>query len=43
MLPVFITNNHIINEEILYKKNEKLSLIVEEENDPKIIELDENK
>ena len=43
MLPVFITNNHIINEEILYKKNEKLSLIVEEENNPKKIELDENR
>ena len=43
MLPVFITNNHIINEEILYKKNEKLSLIVEEENNPKTIELDENR
>ena len=31
MLPVFITNNHIINEEFLIKENAKISLDIKEE------------
>ena len=30
MLPVLITNNHIINENILYKKDENISIYIEE-------------
>ena len=38
MLPVLITNNHIINSDILYKKNIKIKLdIKEEENIKEII------
>ena len=39
MLPVFITNNHIINKELLYKKDEKI-LVYIEETDTKKINLD---
>ena len=39
MLPVFITNNHIINNELLYKKDEKI-LVYIEETDTKKINLD---
>ena len=31
MLKVFITNNHIINEDILYKEDETISIYIEEE------------
>ena len=31
MLPVFITNNHIINKDLLYKDNTNLEIIVEDE------------
>ena len=31
MLPVFITNNHIINKDLLYKDNTYLEIIVEDE------------
>ena len=39
-LPVLMTNNHIINEEILFKKNEKITLEIEVEKNQKIIKLD---
>ena len=39
MLPVFITNNHIINKDFLFKENAKIEFDIEEENDPKIINL----
>ena len=32
MLPVFITNNHIINKELLYKDNTIIEIDIEEEN-----------
>ena len=31
MLKVLITNNHVINEDILYKKDEKISIYIEKE------------
>ena len=36
MLPVFITNNHLINEKLLYKEDEKISIFIEEQNSKKI-------
>ena len=39
MLPVFITNNHVINKDFLFKENAKIEFDIEEENDPKIINL----
>ena len=39
-LPVFITNNHIINKELLYKDNEIIEINIEEEKD--IIKLNLN-
>ena len=40
MLPVLMTNNHIIDEEFLFKKNENISLEIEDEINPKTIYLD---
>ena len=42
-MKVFITNNHIINENILYKKGGKISLKIKIENEIKIINLDNRK
>ena len=42
-IPVFITNNHIINEQILYKNNEKIEIYIEEDIKKKYIELDEKR
>ena len=39
MLPVFITNNHIINEELLYKKDAKIKIDIYDESDEKEINL----
>ena len=39
MIPVFITNNHIINEELLYKKDEKIKIDIFEETEIKEIDL----
>ena len=39
MLPVFITNNHIINRELLNKDNEKIYIRIKEENDIKKLNL----
>ena len=39
MLPVLMTNNHIINENILYKNNEKIDLNIKGEKDIKTINL----
>ena len=39
MLSVFITNNHIINDIILYKNNSKININIEEENEIKEINL----
>ena len=39
MLPVFITNNHIINEIVLYKEDSKIEIDIMEENNIKIIHL----
>ena len=39
MLPVFITNNHIINEIVLYKEDSKIEIDIMEENNIKIINL----
>ena len=39
MLSVIITNNHIINDEILYKDNSKININIEEENEIKEINL----
>ena len=36
MLPVFITNNHLINEKLLCKEDEKISIFIEEQNSKKI-------
>ena len=43
ILPVFITNNHIINENILYKGNEKIYIKIKEENKSKILYLNNRK
>ena len=39
MLPVLMTNNHVINSELLYKNNASVSLLIKEEKDKKIINL----
>ena len=39
MLPVFITNNHIINNELLYKKDTKIKIDTYDESDNKEINL----
>ena len=39
MLPIFITNNHVINKELLYNKNAKIELDIKEETENKIIDL----
>ena len=39
MIPVFITNNHVINEELLYKQNKDIEIYLREENKKKIINL----
>ena len=39
-LKVLITNNHIINEEILYKNNQKISIYIKEEKKLKYLNLD---
>ena len=39
MLPVFITNNHIINNHLLYKDNETISIKIKEDNNIKKIPL----
>ena len=39
MLSVFITNNHIINDELLYKKDEKIKIDIFEETEIKEIDL----
>ena len=36
MLPVFITNNHVINDKILKKDDEKISIFIEAQNSKKI-------
>ena len=36
---VSITNNHVINEELLYKDNQKISFKIKEDNEFKIINL----
>ena len=39
MLPVFITNNHIIGRDLLYKGNERIGINIEEEENIKYINL----
>ena len=39
MLPVFITSNHLINKNLLYKNDTIIKLDIEEENELKILEL----
>ena len=39
MLPVFITNNHIIGRDLLYKGNESIEINIEEEENIKYINL----
>ena len=41
MLPVFITNNHIINKELLYKYNTIIELNIEEENNMRKLNLND--
>ena len=42
MLPVFITNNHMINKKLLYKEDEKIKIdIFEEEEEIKEINLND--
>ena len=41
MLPVFITNNHIINEELLYKKDIKIIIHIKEKNEEKVLNLND--
>ena len=43
ILPVFITNNHLINKDLLYKNEEKIKIDVMEESENKIINLDNRK
>ena len=43
MLPVFITNNHVINEKILYKENARISIKIKEDNMDKEINLNNRK
>ena len=39
MIPVFITNNHLIGNELLYKKNLIIDFYIEEEKEPKKLNL----
>ena len=39
MLKVLITNNHIINEDILYKENQKISIYIKEEKKERFLNL----
>jgi len=39
LLPVFITNNHVIDKDILYNDNEKISIIIKDEENVKKISL----
>ena len=39
MLPVLITNNYIINRELLYKKDSKIEISIKESNESKVIDL----
>ena len=39
MLPVFITNNHVINKDLLFKENVKIEFDIEEENEPRKMNL----
>ena len=41
LLPVFITNNHIIDKDYLYKNNSKISLKIKNENEEICINLNE--
>ena len=41
MLPVFITNNHIIGEEILYKQDAKIKIHIKEKKEEKVFKLNE--
>jgi len=41
MLTVLITNNHIINEDILYKKDAKISIFIKEEKKYKELNLND--
>ena len=41
MLPVFITNNHIINGDFLNKKNMKIEINIKEEKKAKVINLND--
>ena len=43
MLSVFITNNHVINKDILYKDDSKIEIDIMEENNTKIINLNNRK
>ena len=43
MLPVLITNNHIINKEILNKKDDKISIDIKEKSDIKELNLNNRK
>ena len=43
MLPVFITNNHIIKKDLLYNKNAKISIKIKENKGEKILSLNDRK
>ena len=43
ILPVFVTNNHVIEEEYLYKNNETIEIYFEEDNKTKILNLNNRK
>ena len=43
MLPVFITKNHIINKDLLNKKDTKITLYIKEEENEKELILNENR
>ena len=39
MLPIFITNHHVINKELLYNENTKIEIDIKEETENKIMDL----
>ena len=39
MLPVFMTNNHIINQDLLYKLDSKIEKSIKEEEESKVMDL----
>ncbi len=41
IIPVFITNNHVIDQNILNSKDKKISIYIKGEKDKKLIELDD--